>query len=378
MARALGRSLSAARPGARLGAQLGLLCTALALACAPALAQTKPAGQAEKVVFGLVSSLTVVNGQLLVAKHLGYLAEEGIEVETVVFNGTAVLLPQIVQKRVTVGFPNPDPLILSRQPGKDPFPLKFYYNVIRENVWEFAVPATSPVKVLADLKGRKLAVGALTFGNIPLTRAMFKEMGLEVGRDLELVPTGLGAPAFVALKDGRVDGLNLFDTLHTQLELQGTPIRRLKMPQKYLDLFSNGLIAHDDTLRSNPRLLAAFGRAFAKATLVCNANRAGCVKAAWKEDPRLKPAGDEAKNLADAVALLNTRYDKYLAFPKGTVPRWGAYPDDAWKNMVQVMVDGGQIQTAAIDLNSLYTNALVPAMNNFDPAAILADARKLP
>ena len=337
------------------------------------------AGAQQKIVFGLVSPLTVVNGQLLVAKHLGYLAEEGIEVETIVFNGSAVLLPQIVAKRVTVGFPNPDPLVISRQPGKDPLPLKFIYNVIRENVWEFAVLANSPLKTLADLKGKKIAVGALTFGNIPLTRAMFKEMGLEIGRDLELLPTGLGAPAFLALKDGRVDALNLFETMHTQLETQGTALRRLKMPQKYLDLFSNGIIAHEDTIRTNPKLLAAFGRALAKATLACNVNRPGCVRAAWKEDPSLKPPGtNEAKILADSVALLNARYDKYLAFPKGETPRWGEYPAGAWKNMVQVMADGGQIQTTAIDLNTLYTNALVPAMNNFDPAAVLADARKLP
>ena len=345
---------------------------ALALWCAAAGAQ-------QKVIFGLVSPLTVVNGQMLVAKHLGYLAEEGIEVETITFNGSAVLLPQIVAKRVTVGFPNPDPLVISRQPGKDPLPLKFFYNVIRENVWEFAVLDGSPVRTLADLKGRKIGVGALTFGNIPLTRAMFKEMGLEIGRDIDLVPTGLGAPAFLALKDGRVDALNLFETLHTQLETQGTPLRRLKMPQKYLDLFSNGFIAHEDTIRTNPKLLAAFGRAFAKATLACNVNRPGCVKAAWKEEPSLKPSGaNEAKLLADAVTLLNARYDKYLAFPKGEVPRWGEYPAGAWKNMAQVMVDGGQVQTAAFDINTLYTNSLVPAINNFDPAAVLADARKLP
>ena len=337
------------------------------------------AGAQQKVVLGLVSPLTVVNGQMLVAKHLGYLAEEGIEVETVAFNGSAVLLPQIVAKRVTVGFPNPDPLVISRQPGKDPLPLKFFYNVIRENVWEFAVLTGSPVQTLAELKGRKIGVGALTFGNIPLTRAMFKEMGLEVGRDIDLVPTGLGAPAFLALKDGRVDALNLFETMHTQLETQGTALRRLKMPQKYLDLFSNGFIAHEDTIRANPKLLAAIGRAFAKATLACNVNRPGCVTAAWKEDPSLKPSGgNEAKLLADAVTLLNARYDKYLAFPKGEVPRWGQYPAGAWKNMAQVMLDGGQIQTAAFDLDSLFTNALVPAINNFDPAAVLADARRLP
>ena len=355
--------------------RLRIAVAMLALWCAAAGAQQK----VDKVILGLVSPLTVVNGQMLVAKHLGYLAEEGIEVETIVFNGSAVLLPQIVAKRVTVGFPNPDPLVISRQPGKDPLPLKFFYNVIRENVWEFAVLAGSPVRTLADLKGRKIGVGALTFGNIPLTRAMFKEIGLEVGRDIDLVPTGLGAPAFLALKDGRVDALNLFETLHTQLETQGTPLRRLRMPQKYLDLFSNGFIAHEDTIRANPKLLAAFGRAFAKATLVCNVNRPGCVRAAWKEDASLKPPGaNEAKILADSVALLNARYDKYLAFPKGELPRWGEYPAGAWKNMVQVMMDGGQIQTASIDLDTLYTNAFVPAMNNFDPAAVLADARRLP
>lgn len=343
----------------------------LALWCTFAGAQTK-------VVFGLVSPLSVVNGQLLVARHLGYLAEEGIEVETIVFNGSAVLLPQIVAKRVTVGFPNPDPLVISRQPGKDPLPLKFFYNVIRENVWEFAVLAGSPVQTLADLKGRRIGVGALTFGNIPLTRAMFRELGLEVGRDLELVPTGLGAPAFLALKDGRVDALNLFDTMHTQLELQGTALRRLKMPRKYLDLFSNGIVAHQDTIRDNPKLLVAFGRALAKATLACSANRSGCVKAAWKEQPSLKPSGDEAKLLASSVAQLNARYGKYLAFPQGEIPRWGAYPEGAWKNLVQVMADGGQIQTTAFDLESLYTNELVTAMNNFDRAAVLADAKKLP
>ena len=108
-------------------------------------------------------------------------------------------------------------------------------------------------------------------------------------------------------------------------------------------------------------------------------NRPGCVRAAWKEDPSLRPPGtNEAKILADSVALLNARYDKYLAFPKGELPRCGEYPAGAWKNMIQVMAEGGQIQNAGIDPNSLYTNALVPAINNFDPAAVLADARKLP
>ncbi len=331
----------------------------------------------QKIVFGLVSPPNVSHGPLYIAKELGYWAEEAIDVEVITFNGTAVLLPQIVGKRVTIGFPNPDPLIVSRQPGRDPLPLKFFYNFIRENVWEFAVLADSPAKTLADLKGRKLGVGALTFGNIPLTRAMFKEMGIEVSKDLELVPTGLGAPAFLALREKRVDGLNLFDTLHTTLELQGTAIRRLKMPQKYLDLFSNGLIAHADTVQSNPGLLAAFGRVVSKGMVACNVNRPACVRAFWKAQPAQKPPGDEAQAMARDRALLDARFNKYIAFPKESLPRWGEFPRDAWPNMVQAMLDGGQIQTKNFDIGALYTNALVPAMNNFDTAEVIKAAQAL-
>lgn len=348
-----------------------------ALALAVLVAAAGVAQAQQKIVFGLVSPPGVGHAPLFIAKELGYWAQEGIDVEVIQFNGTAVLLPQIINKSVTVGFPNPDPLILSRQPGKDPLPLKFYYNVIRENVWEFAVLADSPVKTLSDLKGRKIGVGALTFGNIPLTRAMFKELGMEAGRDYELVPTGLGAPAFLALREQRVDALNLFETLHTMLEQQGTAIRRLQMPRKYVELFSNGLIAHEETIRERPGPLVAFGRVVAKGMVACNANRFACVRAFWKSYPDRKPPGDEDKAMARDRAQLDARFDKYIAFPAGEAPRWGAFPQGSWENMVQAMLDGGQIQTKDIDVGALYTNALVPAMNDFDTAEVIKAARAL-
>lgn len=346
------------------------------MALAAALAS--PAADAQhKIVFGLVSPPGVGHGPLFLARELGYWAEEGLSVEIVVFNGTAVLLPQIINKRVTVGFPNPDPLIISRQPGKDPMPLKFFYNYIRENVWEFAVLADSAVQTLADLKGRKIGVGALTFGNIPLTRAMFREIGMVAGKDYELVPTGLGAPAFLALRERKVDALNLFDTMHTTLELQGTAIRRLKMPPKYLELFSNSLIAHEELIRAKPEPLIAFGRMVARGMTACNVNRPACVRAFWKAYPEQKPAGDEAKAMARDRAILDSRFNKYLAFPKVGLPRWGEFPREGWTNMVQAMLDGGQIQTASIDVGALYTNALVPAMNNFDTAEVIKSSQAL-
>ncbi len=36
-----------------------------------------------------------------------------------------------------------DVLMISRQPGKDPLPIKYFYNATRESAWEFVVLADS-------------------------------------------------------------------------------------------------------------------------------------------------------------------------------------------------------------------------------------------
>lgn len=342
---------------------------AAALAASFALA---PAVHAQtKVVFGTVTSVTLSLGVITAAKQLGFFKEEGLDVDIVAFNGTGTLLPQMTAKRVHVGYPNPDVLIVSRQPGKDPIPLKFFYNATRESAWEFVVLNDSPIKGLNDFKGKKLGVGALTFGNIPITKAMFKE----IGADVELVPVGVGAPAFLAFREKKVDGLNLFDSQHATLEVQGTVIRRLAMPQKYKSLFSNGFVAHEDTIKENPKMLAGFGRAIAKASVFCEVNRAACVKAHWALYPDQKPAGDEAKAIADGIKIMAARFDKYLDFDDQKNRRWGEFPPQAWKDFAVALFEGGQISTKDVPVDTCYTNALVPEFMKFDPAPIVARAK---
>lgn len=338
--------------------------TGLCTLASTAMAQTK-------VVFGTVTAVTLSLGAPVAAKQLGFFKEEGLDVDIIEFNGTGTLIPQMNAKRVHIGYPNPDTLIVSRQPGKDPLPLKFFYNATRESGWEFIVLADSPIKTLQDLKGKKLGVGALTFGNIPITKAMFKELGAEV----ELVPVGVGAPAFLAFREKKVDALNLFDSQHATLEVQGTAIRRLAMPKKYKDLFSNGFVAHEDTLKENPRMLAAFGRAVAKASVFCEANRAACVRAFWAAYPNQKPTGDEAKALADGIKIMAARFDKYLDFDGATERRWGEFPPQAWRDFATTLFEGGQISTKDVPVETCYTNALVPEMMKFDAAAIVARAK---
>ena len=349
----------------------GVFAGALVVLCANATAQV------EKIVFGLVTQPSLTYAPHYMAKGAGYFKEEGLDVEIISFDGTATLVPQLSTKRVMVGWATPDVIILSNQPDKDRLPLRFFYNGSRIAPWEMVVPEASAVKKLADLKGKRIGVGSLNFGNIPVTKAMFKELGMESGRDYELQPVGAGGAAFIAFNNGQVDALNLFDAAHATLELTGAKIRRVPIPDKFTKVTAHGLVTHEETLKSQPKLLAGFGRAFAKGMVACDAAPKQCVENFWTMYPNLKPtAGSDEKKLSDAIDVMRYGLRKYQAFDSDR--RWGNYDEKGLRNAVDALHVGGQIQNSSLDVKTLYTNSLIDEINRFDAQAVSVAARKLP
>jgi NitT/TauT family transport system substrate-binding protein len=211
---------------------------------------------AEHVTLGQATSTSLTFGPVYAAIDLGYFKQENIELEILDFKGASVLLPQVANKTVTIGFPGPDPLIISHQPGRDPLPVKFFYNGARKSIWEFLVPENSPLKTLADLKGKTIGVGELANANVPITRAMLKEIGFASTKDYSFMAIGVGAPAFRATLKGDVDTYNTFDTNTAAFETTGVKLRRLPQELKYKELFSNGFVANVDTIKERPELIA--------------------------------------------------------------------------------------------------------------------------
>src|SRR5689334_7401884 len=99
---------------------------ALALAAWASMAASSAASAADKLTVGLVTPISITSAPFSFGKELGFYKEENIEVELLPFNGTGTLVPQMTAKRVDIGYPNPDFLILARQPGKDHLPLRFF------------------------------------------------------------------------------------------------------------------------------------------------------------------------------------------------------------------------------------------------------------
>ena len=353
--------------------------TAAALLGAGLFGATVPAIAGDKIIWGSPNprGLNVGWSPFFLAVERGFFKAEGIdEVDVVTFNGTATLLPQVVNKSVTIGSPNADIPIISQQPGRDSMPLTFFYNFMRASVWEIAVPAGSPIKTLGDLRGKNIGVGALTWANVPTTKAMLKEAGLIEGKDVTLVAVGAGGPAFQAFNKGEIDALNLYDTAHAGLERSGTAIRRLDLPEKYSNLFSTGFITHRDFIEEKADILAGFGRALAKGTVACYANPEACVKAYYKANPSKKPKpGEEAEKMAKDIAILQTRGQSYLSFPNAGDPQYGSYPETAFSDYVDVLYAQGGVETRDIPVDQLFTNDFVGTFNDFDKDSLAAEAK---
>jgi len=346
---------------------------AMTLIAGAALAATAGAS-AETVKFAFPTNINLSNAPLLMASGMGYFKEAGLDVEVMFFQGSSVMMPQLTQKHITFGWMSPESLFSAAQPGRTRLPVKLFYNGIFLSPYEIVVKDDSPVKQAADFAGRKIGVGGMTWANIPITKAILHDAGLTLGKDYELLPVGIGAGAFRALEDGSIAGLNLFDTFHAQLENSGTKLRRIPVADKYRKLFSNGWLAHEDTLREQPELVVKFAQAAAKGVVACQANVQACVENFWKLYPNTKPSqGTEEQKLADAVRIVQLRLATMIP-PEGPA-QMGHYARESLENYVKVLHGGGMLSTADIPLDALYTNDFVARINDFDAQAVAAAAK---
>jgi len=346
-----------------LGCQLVL---AAAGSAAPAWGQTT-------VKIGYPPAWSAVEAAIPFGETLGFFKEEGIKIDYVSIQGTGVLLPQVANGSVEFGIMNADLAVIAASKG-EPFPVTFFYNFYPRNIFEFVVLQDSPIEELKDLKGKKLGVGALTWGNLPMSRMMLRDAGLTWMKDVQVLPVGVGPAAWARLKNGSVDALNLPSTQHEMMAQAGTPIRRLAIPEEFQNVFSNGVAASNKLIQENPKLIEGMGRAIAKSQVACMANYEACVRAYWQIDPSSKPAAGKQEEWVRTFVAVNKRTADIGQIAK-LDGRHGAYTADDWKAFVSKMKEGEQIANTDFDVSNLYTDRFVKAFNDFDLEAVRTAAR---
>src|SRR3989475_2198853 len=268
----------------RIALVVGLMLSALGPA---ALAQYggKPAAPPlKKFTVLLPFRVGITFFPLSVAQELGYMREEGIDLDLQVVNGSSALVQQLAAGNAQMGVILAPNTLLGFAEGVR---YKAFYDFLTRNTFDVRVLPDSPINKLADLKGRNVGTIDLTRGDLPLLRAQMQRAGLAPARDVTFVALGPTMSVHaMALKENKVQALNISWNNTVSVEAVGGKLKCITCDSEELQLASETTVATDTVFKQDRRYVVGLGRAMAKATLFAETNPDAAIAIMKKVAPQ--------------------------------------------------------------------------------------------
>jgi len=302
---------------------------------------------------------------LAVAEEMGYFKDEGLKVTVLSLNGASASYRAMATGQADYAFSGPAQELNGLAAGEA---TESFYTAYQGHVYQFAAPADSPYKKIADLKGHKIGISTIAGGQYPYLLATLKNAGLSVGpgKDVEIAEVGRGGPAEIALKDKRVAAYSGSFVDLMAIELLGMKMHRFTEGPT-ATFISDSLMTTRASLQKDPKSAIGLARAIAKGTVFCIENEAAC----WASISKAVP--ENAKKPGFTKPLLHYTLELH-ELPPAAEGRWGYQSPKSWDAIDAFLIDSGQLKEK-VDVSKAFTNALIPEINRFDATKVKADAR---
>ena len=345
---------------------------------AASLALPNIARAAEPISMKMGNAAGIVDPQLsfaTVGMHpkLGYYAAEGVALEVLNMSSSSQSLQAVATGSVEFATINPLTYlpVLAQNPRLD---LVCAYEWCPQPYWEVAVKPDSPIKALADLKGKKIGIRNTGDTGYFGAKAMLAELGMDPEADVEWISVGNGGPAGDALYRGRIDALAIWDGEFARIEIAGFALRYLPVTASTAQVFGASYGVNPAMLAKNRKAYIGLFRAMAKSTVFVAANTDLAIRIHWELYPESKPKGvAEDKALADTRTIVSRRAPKWFARADAKDQRIGASNLGEWTASAKYTHTEGKIPDPA----KLFTNDIIDEVNAFDRAAIVAQAKAM-
>lgn len=355
-------------------ALLSRLIGAAALAVA-SVATVIPAQAQTKVrILMPVTQIDEAYAPFMIAQEKGYFKAEGLDVELVPIAGSKQALIQLAAGNGEVATVSPAELMVGQQPPNN-MQVQLFYDVYYKCIWSISVLPESPIKSVAELKGKKIGVANMGSAGVTFGKAFLAKVGLKIPQDAQYLPIGVGGQGATALRTGAVSAVVYWDAMVTKMALAGVKLRSLPVDPIILSLPDISLGARIDYMAKNPKVIAGIGRGLAKGYVFNQANPEAAVRITWKRLPESKPANvPEAKALSSAIAVNQARMKIWSSPDAGG--KFGWFVPKDFEAVETFAKEFGLLDPKAkVDMNRIYTQKFVPEFNKFDQAAIVAEAK---
>ena len=215
---------------------------------------------ADKITFTTDFGLYGRHAYYFVALEKGYYERENLDVSIVRSPGSVAAVKQVASNTAQLGFADAFAVVLGR--ANDNVPVKLVAMIYHLPPHAIYVLKGEKISGPKDLEGKTLADTA--FSSVPKIFPIYaKAAGIDASKVKWVVATPDALPGMLA--NGHVDGVGQFVVGEPLLAAAAAPkeVLGIEYSKAGLDYYSNGIIASDDLIKSNPDLI----RRFVKATL---------------------------------------------------------------------------------------------------------------
>jgi NitT/TauT family transport system substrate-binding protein len=236
--------------------------------------------------------------------------------------------------------------------------------------WVVAVLDTSPIKTLADFKGK--TIGEISLGDpseMVATQTLLNA-GLKKG-DYSFIPIGVGSAAVAAMTSGKVDAVAFpYPELAIDTAVTGLKFRYFWHPI-LKDVPDVGYAATPDTIKNKADALKRFCRANAKAAILIRVNPQLAAQYF------LKGEGVQAtpEALAGETKLLETAYDQ-LPGVDPTSTMIGYIPPKGIEALGSFLYQNGYTPNV-VPASAVVNDDFIQYANDFDHKAFIAQAKAM-
>jgi NitT/TauT family transport system substrate-binding protein len=304
-----------------------------------------------------------------VPKRLGYFATEGLDLD-IQNSQTGMISAQVLQSdNAQVGTTAAAAVMAVREQNGD---LVSFFNLKRNAGTFLVVLKDSPIQKLADLKGKTVGAPSFGAGGGLALKQNLSEIGI-APEQYTGIATGAGPSAIAALRTGQIDALVMWDAMLGAAENTGLALRVVNIPLED-SMVGTTLATRKAFASANPKELAGYCRAMTKGLVFTMTSRAAAIRMFWDEFPTTKPANlDEATALRNGVHIMDRFLEKALESQSEGAPL-GEFIKTNWQNTHAAYVKLGTLKGTEAATDS-YTEQFIPACNDFDRAAVVAQAK---
>jgi NitT/TauT family transport system substrate-binding protein len=352
-------------------AWLAIALTAL-VGISPAEAQ---APKKVKIAMG-ARVINIAYPWLTMPQPLGFWKQEGLDVEVIPVGGSLEAIQQLAAGNVDFAQVNSSVVVQSDANNKMTLRSVMLNTV---NDWSVVSLEDGPIKSMKDFKGKAIGVPALSTGGMPMLKELLQANGLVPDSDVSIVAVGYGAPAYDAIRSGKVQGLMFFQAAIAGFENLGGKFRYFHGAdwREQPDFSLNAL---QKTIDSDPKMVEGIVRGAAKGAVFSLANPDCVRRVHWKTWPDTKPAGqnldEDTKIKWDLNNLKAQQTGMVEAFKLAGGKLWGNYRPQDYAVLQDFMLRA-QLIKAKVPNENLIVNipGFFEKANDFDHAAIEAQAK---